>query len=194
MLTFVDPLTGSQRSEKRLQERLKSPTTPATSLPALRCMAHYAPFFHSDPRMAKKYDKSLVQSLAVFQALYFAAYALNALLGRPFVVDSVGRLYCGTFVYNLVNSLSKRTEAVNHPSYLPDDESLIFVDTYSLFESKLQCLKSTLLSGGNVKKNKKSNRTKNKAEPKMVTSVDVSASEESDYCDFENKFAALAVQ
>ena len=45
-----------------------------------------------------------------------------------------------------------------------------------------------------MKKNKKSNRNKNKAEPKMVTSVDVSASEESDYCDFENKFAALAVQ
>jgi hypothetical protein len=70
LLTYVDPLTGSQRSEKRLQERLGSSSTPATSLPAIRAMLHYSPFFHADPKAAKKYDKALVHHLAVFQAVF----------------------------------------------------------------------------------------------------------------------------
>jgi hypothetical protein len=60
-------VTGSQRSEKRLEERLKSSITPPTILPAIRSMLHYSPFFHFDTKAAKKYDKALVHSLAIFQ-------------------------------------------------------------------------------------------------------------------------------
>ena len=67
LLTYVDPVTGHQRSEKRLQERLHATTGP-TVVSAFRCMLHYASFFHPDPRAVKKYDKALVQVLAVFQS------------------------------------------------------------------------------------------------------------------------------
>ena len=195
-MLHVDPLTGHQRSDKRLAERLRSPKTPPSLLPALRCMAHYAPFFHPDPKgrnLSKKYDKSVVHSLAIFQALYFAAHALNALLGggAPLGTEHVGRLYCGTFVYNFLGSLTKRPAGVNELTHLPEQMNADFVSLFAQFESRLQCLKDPVSSGFSVKKAKKASRTE---EVLMeVPAPDLSVSDESDYCDFENKFAALAV-
>jgi hypothetical protein len=202
LLKFVDPLTGHQRSEKRLAERIKSPATPSSLLPALLCTAHYAPLFHPDPKlrsMSKKYDKNLVHSLAIFQALYFAAHALNTLLGEPLRTEHLGRFYCGTFVYNLVGSLSKRADTVvNDQVCLPEEEEreVSFQQLFVLFERKLQGLKSSVNSTVKKAKNKSNKTTKAVKVAEIVSdqSPDLLASaEESDYCDVENKFAALAL-
>jgi hypothetical protein len=86
---------------------------------------------------------------------------------------------------------------VNDSNCLPEEEEgeVSFQQMFVLFERNLQGLKSSV--NNTVKKSKKTNKTTKAVKVVEIVSdqsQDLSASaEESDYCDFENKFAALAL-
>jgi hypothetical protein len=95
----------------------------------------------------------------------------------------------------MINCLSKRPELLDQASSLPAEENSSFLELMNLFQSKLSCLASSVNCKGAVKRTKKVAKTKPilEREEMPVDLVDLPESDESDYCDLQNKFATLAV-
>jgi len=191
----VDPAIDSLRNEKKIKQQLENPQTPSNKKPYLKTISRYAPFFHVDETLKssiRKFDRELVHSLAVFQAVFYSSTVLAALLNNPVIIPKISNFFSGTFVYNMTTSINKKPETLKE-CFLPEEARRNFVATFQLFVDNLPNL-GEITSPRKQKKKKVAKVVEKKVELSDGVDSDLTQSEtENVFVDLENRFSALIV-
>jgi len=186
VLSRVDPLTGGERSSKKL-ESLILKCDDKRRMSYYQCALALSPAFHMQEVMktnAKKFDPLAVHSLSVFQAIAYASLALNKLLGDVFLFPRICDLFNGTFIYNMSNGMHQLMKVL-----LPEE---VEEELAKNMEAVMTLVKDFVAENVSKSKSKKC-KSKVKLRDENKEEGEVTASNEG-FCDLGNRFSALGVE
>ena len=191
ILMDIEPMTERVRSEKKIREQLNKSGTSGDKKSCLQTMAKYVTQFHVEETMKtslRKYDKDIVHSLAILQALFYCVSVLNTLLGDVIKLPKPSDFFNGVFIYNMIVQVTKRREIMNE-TLLPPNIISDFQTTFDTFISHLPQLSNISAKP----KKKKKMKPKIKSEEEIMGEEVIQTGSETEYFDVENRFAALKV-
>ena len=186
VLSRVDPLTGGERSSKKLESFLLK-CDDKRRMSYYQCALALSPAFHMQEVMktnAKKFDPLAVHSLSVFQAIAYASLALNNLLGDVFLFPRICDLFNGTFIYNMSNGMHQLMKVL-----LPEE---VEEELAKNMEAVMTLVKDFVAENVSKSKSKKC-KSKVKLRDENKEEGEVPASNEG-FCDLGNRFSALSVE
>ena len=192
ILQDIEPMTEQVRSEKKIREQLNKSGTSSDKKSCLETMAKYVAHFHVEETMKtslRKYDKDIVHSLAILQALFYCVSVLNTLLGDVIKLPKPSDFFNGVFIYNMIVQVTKRSGMMNE-TLLPQNIQSDFQTTFDTFISHLPQLSN--ISAKTKKKKKIKPKIKSEDDTALAEEVNQTGSE-NEYFDVENRFAALKV-
>jgi len=186
VLSRVDPLTGGERSSKKL-ESLLSKCDDKRQMCFYQCAIALSPAFHMQEVMktnVKKFDPQPVHSLSVLQAIAYASLALNKLLGNVFPFPRICDLFNGTFIYNMSNGIHQLKKAL-----LPDEVE----KELAMNIEEVMTIVRDVVSENVTKSKSKKCKSKVKLKDEKKEEGGVTDSSES-FSDLGNRFSALSVE
>ena len=186
VLSRVDPLTGGERSTRKLESLLLK-CDDKRQMSFYQCALALSPAFHMQEVMktnVKKFDPLVVHSLSVFQAIAYASLALNKLLGNVFQFPRICDLFNGTFIYNMSNGIHQLKKAL-----LPDD---VEEELSKNMEAVMAIVKDAVTENVTKSKSKKC-KSKVRLRAENKEEGEVTDSNES-FSDLGNRFSALSVE
>jgi len=186
VLSRVDPLTGGERSTRKLESLLLK-CDDKRQMSFYQCALALSPAFHMQEVMktnVKKFDPLVVHSLSVFQAIAYASLALNKLLGNVFQFPRICDLFNGTFIYNISSGIHQLKKAL-----LPDE---VEEELAKNMEAVMAIVKDVVTENVTKSKSKKCT-SKVKLRDENKEESEVTDSNES-FSDLGNRFSALSVE
>ncbi|KAF7269410.1 hypothetical protein GWI33_017560 [Rhynchophorus ferrugineus] len=200
VLNYVDKIVGFSRSSAGFSKKYsawlnhKETVTEDDLLKDNMCfMNKLIEYFQMDAKLKcnfKLFDRLLVHSLSQIQSVYLHVKYLNLLLNSPFPNLKIHRIFDGTFMYNMISNLRKRTDMINYLNILLDDSPSILDE----LQKNIQVIETLLdVPVNQTIKKKKKKKTSKKRKISSSDPIEQNESLESDdgFCDPNNPYSVL---